>query len=119
MQRIIAGNLEPTSTPQPTLTQPPSCPSALWWYEARDHVGESRVIQGPVVRTRPGPSGSMWLEIGQPYPDPTGLPVLVRADAGADLAGKTICVDGRIAPIDGGPTIDARGAARIVVVNER
>src|SRR4051812_29063956 len=87
VQRIIAGNLVPTATPGPTATQAPSCPSALWWYEARDHVGESRVIQGPVVRTRPGPTGSLWLEIGQPYPDPIGLPVLVRAGAGANLAG--------------------------------
>ena len=93
------------------------CASALWWHEARDLVGESRVIQGPVVRTRPGPGDSVWLEIGQPYPDPTGLPVLVLARAGDDLAGKTICVDGRITRSDGTPVIDARGAERIVVVN--
>src|SRR6476620_6277202 len=39
VQRVIAGNLNPTPLPQPTATQPPVCASALWWYEARDHVG--------------------------------------------------------------------------------
>ena len=116
-QRIIANNPTPTPTPQPTPTQPPSCACALWWHEARDHLGESRVIQGPVVRARPGGGGSLWLEIGQPYPDPTGLAVLVLERPGADLAGKTICVDGRIATIEGATAIDARGAARIAVIN--
>src|SRR4051794_10153269 len=58
VQRILAGNPAGTLTPEPTATVPPMCASALWWHEARDHVGESRVIQGPVVRTRPGPGDS-------------------------------------------------------------
>jgi hypothetical protein len=118
VQRIIAGELVPTVTPEPMPTQVPTCARALWWHEVRAHAGESRVIQGPVVRTRPGPGGSTWLEIGQPYPDPTGVAVLVQADGGAALMGKTVCVDGRISASDSVATIDARGATRIVVLDQ-
>jgi hypothetical protein len=117
VQRIIAGSLDPTVTPLPTATEVPACASAIWWHQARDHVGESRIIQGPVVRTRPGAGGSVWLDIGRAYPDPNGVAVLVQASTGAALAGHTVCVDGRIATLTGPTTIDARGAAGIRIVN--
>jgi len=117
VQRIISGSLVPTPQVQPAAAVPTACPSALWWREAREHIGESRYVQGPVVHVRPGPGDSVWLEIGQGYPDPTGLPVLVAAAAASNLAGKMVCLDGRIATSDGSAMIDARGAARIVVLD--
>ncbi|HEX8966460.1 MAG TPA: hypothetical protein VF937_01180 [Chloroflexota bacterium] len=117
VQAIIANN--PTATPPPasTPTPTPTCPSAIWWTEARSHLGEARTIQGTVVATRPAPDGAALLEIGQPYPDPTGLAVLVPATAAPPLSGKTVCVAGRIAIAEGRPTIQVRDPAAIVVVN--
>src|SRR2546421_1372449 len=71
VQAIIANH--PTSTPLPAATAAPSptCQNAIWWTEARSHVGESRTIPGTVVATRPPPDGLAILEIGQPYPHPT------------------------------------------------
>ena len=118
VQRIIANN--PTATPPsgPSGTPGPTCPSAIWWTEARSHVGESRTIQGTIVMTRPAADGALMLEIGQPYPDPTGLAVLVPSTADAEsLSGKTVCVTGRVSVVEGRPTVQVRDPAAIIVVN--
>src|SRR5947208_12286460 len=54
----------------------------LWWTEARAHVGEVRTIQGTVIATRPAPAGATLLELGQAYPDPTGVELLLSSPAG-------------------------------------
>src|SRR5688500_13416504 len=53
VQRIIANKPAPTPTPQPTATAVPSCAGAIWWHEARAHLGEARTVQGRVVGIRP------------------------------------------------------------------
>jgi hypothetical protein len=117
VQRMIAG--VPTATPQPPAapTAAPSCPGAIWWHQARAHVGESRTVQGPVVATRSAPDALALLEIGQPYPDPTGLAVVVPATAAPAFNGKTLCVAGAIENDEGTPLIRVRDAAAIVVVD--
>jgi hypothetical protein len=115
-QRIIQGNLDPTATPLPTATPKPTCSGAIWWDQARAHVGESRVIQGPVVAIRPAPNATALLEVGQPYPDPTGLAVLLRADAAPAFSGKSICVSGQILNIEGTPTVQVADPSTIRVV---
>src|SRR5436305_1923638 len=82
VQRIIASAPPPTTTPAPTQTPLPTCANAIWWQEARLHVGESRTIQGPVVATRPAANATAMLEVGQPYPDPNGVVVIVPAGNG-------------------------------------
>src|SRR5207245_5989146 len=117
VQAIIANH--PTSTPLPaaTATPGPTCQNAIWWTEARSHVGESRTIQGTVVATRPAPDGAAMLEIGQPYPDPTGLAVLVPLTSGAEsLSGTTVCITGRISMTEGRPTMQVRDPSAIVTV---
>src|SRR4029077_13053410 len=46
-------NLSNPSTPPPppaaTATPAPTCANAIWWTEARTHVGEMRTVQGTVV----------------------------------------------------------------------
>ncbi len=119
VQRIIANNPTPTSTAAPSPSPPPSCRAdgAIWWYEARAHMGESRTIQGTIVASRPAPGGFALLEVGQPYPDPTGLAVLLPASSGSSLDGKSVCVAGQITSIEGRPTIQLRGASTVQVLN--
>ena len=118
-QRIIANNPTATSTAAPTASAPPTCTAqgAIWWYEARTHIGESRTVQGTVVATRPAAGGLALLEIGQPYPDPIGMAVLLPAPAGSSLAGKGICVAGTIARIEGVPTIQLHDTATISLID--
>jgi hypothetical protein len=117
VQAIIANH--PTSTPLPaaTATPGPTCQNAIWWTEARSHVGESRTIQGTVVATRAAPDGLAMLEIGQPYPDPTGLFAIVPPSAAAGLSGKSVCLPGRISMAEGRPTVQVRSASAIVVLD--
>lgn len=119
VQRIIANNPTATSTTPPTPVAPPTCQAggAIWWYEARAHAGEVRTVRGPIVATRPGPGGLTLLELGQRYPDPTGLAVLLPAMPGQALDGKTVCVAGQITTVEGRPTIQLRGSSSIQVVN--
>ena len=117
VQRIIANNPSATATPQATALARPTCPEAIWWHEARAHIGESRKVQGVIVATRPTPDGSALIEIGQPYPDPTGLAVLVPAAGISALDGKTVCVAGRITSAEGRATMRLSSASSIVAVN--
>jgi hypothetical protein len=115
VQRIIAGAPTATPLPAPAATPAPNCAGAIWWYQAHAHIGETRLVQGPVVASRPAPGELTMLELGQPYPDPLGLAVLVPAAAPA-FDGKSVCVSGAITNAEGSPLIRVREAASIVVV---
>src|SRR5688572_3614331 len=42
VQRMLSGDqAPPTPTAPPTPAPRPTCPDAIWWYEAHTHVGES------------------------------------------------------------------------------
>src|SRR5437870_3724689 len=117
-QRIIANNPAATPTPGATPLARPGCQDAIWWHEARSHIGESRKVQGSVVATRPAPDGLALIEIGQRYPDPTGLAVLIPASAlnSPTLDGKTVCVAGRITNSEGRATMRLQDAASLVLL---
>jgi hypothetical protein len=119
VQRIIANYPTATSTVAPTRVPAPTCPGAgaIWWYEARAHTGELRTVQGTILATRAAPGGLALLEVGQRYPDPTGLAVLLPAGPGSTLDGKTVCIAGKIMTVAGRPTIQLRGPANIQVMN--
>jgi hypothetical protein len=119
-EHIRANNPTPTLTAEPTLAAPPTCQAqdAIWWYESRAHVGESRTVQGTIVATRAAPDGLAMLEIGQPYPDPTGLAVLIPVAQGSPtLDGKSVCVVGRIALVEGRLAIQLRDPSNLRVMN--
>jgi hypothetical protein len=117
-QRIIANNPIATPTVTATAIPRPNCLNAIWWHEARSHVGEMRTVEGTIVGTRGAADGSTLLELGQPYPDPTGVAILIRPPAVApDVIGKTVCVAGRIVGAEGRPTMLVRDQSSIVVVN--
>jgi hypothetical protein len=120
VQRLLSGDVVPTATPDSTPLPRPTCEGAIWWYEARSHIGESRVIQGTIIRTRPAPDANLLLELGQPYPDPTGFAVLVPAASSTSPGfepGKTLCVQGRIVSLMGAPAVVERDPSTIVVLN--
>ncbi len=117
VQRIIANNHPATATPGATALARPTCADAIWWHEARAHIGESHTVQGTIVAIRPAPDGFALLEVGQPYSDPTGLGVLVPAGAAPVLNGKTVCVAGPITTAEGRATMRLRDAAGIVVIS--
>ena len=101
VQRMIANHPTSTPLPAPTETPAPTCQNAIWWTDARAHVGESRTVQGTIVATRSAPGGASLLEIGQPYPDPTGLSVIVPSSAGTPKNGSSVCVAGSITLAEG------------------
>ena len=101
VQRMIANHPTSTPPPEPTATPIPTCQNAIWWTDARAHVGESRTVQGMVVATRPAPGGAVMLELGQPYPDPTGLSVIVPSGGAPPGNGAMVCVAGSIALSEG------------------
>ena len=117
VQLIIANKSTPTPAPAPTSTPRPTCANAIWWTEARAHTGETRTIQGAVVEVRPALAGSTIVEVGQPYPDPTGLAVILTSGDAASLSGKTVCVAGRIGIEEGRVTLQVRDTSAFTVVN--
>jgi len=117
VQAIIANKPTSTPLPDPTSTPIPSCPNAIWWTDARSHSGESRTVQGPVVRIRPGQNGATLLDLGQPYPDPTGLAIVLASGDASNLTNKSVCVGGRISLEEGRATLQVRDAAAFTVVN--
>jgi hypothetical protein len=116
VQAIIANKSTPTPQPAPTATPTPSCPNAIWWTEARTHMGETRTIEGTVIASRPAPGGATLLEVGQAYPDPTGLAVLLASGDATSLNGKTVCAAGRISLDEGRPTIQVRDPSALTIV---
>jgi hypothetical protein len=118
VQAIIANKSTPTPPPEPTATPKPSCPNAIWWSEARTHTGETRNIQGAVIATRPAPSGATLVELGQPYPDPGGLAIVVASGGATDLSGKVVCVAGRINLDEGRAMVQVRDPSAFTVVGQ-
>jgi hypothetical protein len=108
-----------TATPQPaaTATPAPSCPNAIWWTDARTHIGETRTIQGQVVGTRPGPTGGQLIEVGLPYPDPLGMAIVLNVGDASRLSGKSICATGRIGLVEGRPTLQLQDASGVKLVD--
>ena len=74
-------------------------------------------MQGTIVGARAAADGGALLEMGQAYPDPTGIAVLVQASAATGMTGKTVCVAGRIGMTEGRPTLQVRDASSIVMAN--
>ena len=101
----------PTATPLPG----PTCPGAVWWYDAASRVGERTTVQGPVAAAR-AVGGGLLLDLGQPYPDPNravarlAAPGPAQADA---FVGKSVCATGQVTLIDGVATVDAATASDI------
>jgi hypothetical protein len=117
VQRIIANRPASTATPGATPLPRPSCRDAIWWHEARSHLGEVQTVQGTVVGARAAADGGILLEMGQAYPDPTAIGVFVQLSSAEGVTGKSVCVAGRIGMTEGRPSLQVRDASGIVVAN--
>jgi hypothetical protein len=80
-------------------------------------MGETRTVQGSVIQVRQAPGGATLLQLGQPYPDPTGLVIVVTSGDATRLSGKTVCVAGRINLDEGRATLQVRDTAGFTVVD--
>jgi hypothetical protein len=97
---------------------------AIWWYEAKDHIGDRLTVCGPVVDSKwaSGSSGKpTFLNIGEPYPDPDRFTVVIWIDYRSNFPqppedyylGKNICVTGLITEYDGIPQIEVQSPTQI------
>jgi hypothetical protein len=116
-QNVISNPSTATPVPAATATPTPTCPDAIWWTEARAHLGETRTVQGTVVGTRLGPSGGQLVEVGLPYPDPLGLGVVLGSGDASALAGKGVCVTGKIGLVEGRTTLQLQDATGFKLVD--
>jgi hypothetical protein len=97
---------------------------AIWWYEAKDHIGDRLTVCGPVVDSNwaSGTSGKpTFLNIGKPYPDPDRFTVVIWIDYRSNFPqspedyylGKTICITGLITEYEGIAEIEAQSPTQI------
>jgi hypothetical protein len=97
-----------------------TCPSAIPWSDAKNHIGSHATIVGPVIQTNYASSTSgapTFLDVGKASPDPARVEVEIwgwsrsrfPTPPEAEYANKTICVTGSI-------DLD-RSSARIIVLD--
>ena len=97
---------------------------AIWWYEAKDHIGERTTVCGPVAGARYGDTSSgkpTWLNIGKDYPSPERFVVIIWGENRGNFPqspevyylGKTICVTGLIDEYNGIPQIEVKYPSEI------
>ncbi|KAA1421263.1 hypothetical protein F0U44_02825 [Nocardioides humilatus] len=66
------------------------------WDEAKDHVGDTKMVCGPVVSVRED-GGDTFINIGLDYPDPGRFTIVVWNQTGLMSQGSgTACIEGEI-----------------------
>ncbi len=107
----------PAVPPRPTATllAAPTCPGAVWWFDAASRVGQRATVQGPVAAARTA-DGELLLDLGQPFPDPNRA--VARLEPAGPVhpdayAGKSVCATGTVSLVDGVATVDA-GSGSVV-----
>jgi len=90
---------------------------AIWWYEAKDHIGDRTVVCGPVAGTKYGATSNgrpTWLNVGKDYPSSERFVVIIWGENRGNFPqppesyyeGKSICVTGLIQEYEGIPQIE-------------
>jgi hypothetical protein len=100
---------------------PTTNPSSITWDQAKDHIGQSVTVTGPVVGTHDFGDAAV-LNVGKDYPNPDRFTVYIPADKRAGMptdldTGKTISVTGMLKLYHDVPEIEA-DAAHIVVIDQ-
>jgi len=98
--------------------------AGISWDRAKDHIGESITVYGPVVDTHYASDSKgqpTFLNIGKPYPDPGRFTVVIWGEDRANFAsppevyyeGKIIFVTGLVTDYEGIPEIEVKTPAQI------
>ena len=108
----------PTTMP---ATMPTTTPSSITWDQAKDHIGQSVTVTGPVVGTHDFGDAAV-LNIGKDYPSPDRFTVYIPADKRTGIPddldeGKTISVTGKVKLFEDVPEI-AADAAQIKIIGQ-
>jgi len=121
----------PSSLSSTPTIQPSSGEEAIPWHEANNHVGEIKVVEGPVVSAMwaSGSEGKpTFLNIGKPYPAPDRFTVVIWIDNRVKFTRefspdpetyflyKTVRVKGFIDTYKGIPQIQLSDPANIWIV---
>src|ERR1700677_3862488 len=93
----IAGADSPTTMP---ATMPTTAPSTIVWDQAKNYIGQTVTVTGPVVGTHDF-GGPAVLNVGYDYPNPDRFTVFIPADKRSGMPqdldnGKTITVTGKV-----------------------
>lgn len=103
-----------------------SCRGAVTWQSARNYVGRTATVKGPVASTKYAVSSTgspTFLDIGAAYPSSRRFTVVIwsqrRARFGSPerrYRGHTICVRGLVESYQGLPQIEATSPAQIAIM---
>ena len=99
---------------------------AIWWHEAKDHIGERTTVCGPVAGTKYGSTSSgkpTWLNMGKDYPSSERFVVFIWGENRGNFpqppesyyADKDICVTGLIVEYEGVPEIEVTSPEQIQI----
>jgi hypothetical protein len=110
-----------TTAPATTApaTSPTTAPIALTWDQAKDHIGETAIVTGPVVGIHDF-GGAAVLNVGKDFPDPSRFTVYITKDKRAGMpddldTGKTISVTGKLKMFHRVPEIEADSTTITIV----
>jgi hypothetical protein len=108
----------PTTTP---TTMPTTLPTNITWDQAKDHIGQSVTVTGPVVGAHDFGDAAV-LNIGKDYPSPDRFTVYIPAGKRTGIPddldnGKTISVTGTLKMFHDVPEIEA-DAAHIKIIQQ-
>lgn len=94
-----------------------TCSNPVTWTEARQNIGRTLVVVGPVVNfSTSQASKATWINVGERFPSINRLTVVIWNDASfkfqhsKQLEGRFICVVGKISSYRGSPQIVIRSA---------
>ena len=109
------------STIATATTLPTSAPAVISWDEAKNHIGQTAIVTGPVVGTHDFGDAAV-LNVGKDYPSASRFTVYIPADKRKGMPddqdqGKTITITGKIKKFHGVPEIEA-DPAHIVVAQQ-
>jgi hypothetical protein len=101
-----------------------ACPGSVDWREAADHVGETVVVEGPVVSgtfDAEGRGRLTFLNVGNPYPNGDRFVVVIPGSDRSDFApaietsliGSTVCARGTIELREGVPQMFVRAPSQL------
>ena len=113
---IVAADAPTTAPAAGPTTMPTTEPVSITWDQAKDHIGQTVTVTGPVVGTHDF-DDAVVLNVGKDFPDPDRFTVYVKMDMSSDAtkpafltAGTTISVTGtlklyrKVAEIESDPT---------------